>query len=685
MSPPDDDRSNPLPTLSWNSIVDDDRSTSDGAVDTVSPLAPSGGDPEPVRVTMSLRLDEAPDAPPVPLPPMTGATPPPPPPPAPPGAPSAVLASTPTIGDVEPLQHAGQAAEPADPSSPAPDLSAFKLTMSPLVVADEAVEPSGYVPIEPVGDFVLPPIREATPVEPYQPEVAVPALATDPSGAGAADTSATTAVQVVDASSAAPVITLPAAQPDQSSRPVAAMSPLAIEVPQSRKPAKRRKRAGLRLVVAFVILAGIVAAAIVYGRPYLFQDDWQSNAKPYAVAVQDVTGVDFAEPVSVIAEPTASYQTGATAQLAGDWQAQLPLWRALGLASGDVTEATLDELLAAWQPAMYSTADGQIHHDEALVGADLDAALTVEMATAQLDQQYGWAIGQPERTLDDAALTSANVLAQSLAIQRQTEFDTPIETASTGPLAYLPAVIAYEVLAPSMYAPLLTPVAPDSDNPLADLGTGGPGPLAPDAPKLAGTPTLIDGDVIVATPTTEDRSFWYLVFAGYLDAPTSFAASEAVIENALTVVERSGTTCAYATFSGGDSEQTATLRSAVESWVAAVPAEFTSSFSVTPDGMLQMSSCDPGTQVTGTNRLGVARELIGWRSAEIATITGVAAAGGSDADVAGALFRLVQSDAGAQLAASPVNDSPAAAADAARAAVASVVTPPPPPPVEPEG
>ena len=84
-----------------------------------------------------------------------------------------------------------------------------------------------------------------------------------------------------------------------------------------------------------------------------------------------------------------------------------------------------------------------------------------------------------------------------------------------------------------------------------------------------------------------------------------------------------------------------------------------------------------------STRLGVARELIGWRSAELATVSGVLAAGGGTAEVAAALDRLAASDVGAQLATGPVDQSPTDAAAAARAAVEPIVTPPPPPVVEP--
>ena len=211
------------------------------------------------------------------------------------------------------------------------------------------------------------------------------------------------------------------------------------------------------------------------------------------------------------------------------------------------------------------------------------------------------------------------------------------------------------------------------------------GGWADDALEPASPATLAAGDVAVGSPVTMDRSFWYLVFAGFLDAPTAYAASESIVESSLTVAERAGTTCAYATFSGGDMIQTPTLRSAMEAWVATVPASMAGAFSVGADGGLQMVSCDPGAQTPPQTRLGAATELIGWRSAELATISGVLAAGGGDAEISAALDRLAASDVGAGLARTAVDQSPAAAAAAAKAAVEPIVTPPPPPVAEPAG
>ena len=113
----------------------------------------------------------------------------------------------------------------------------------------------------------------------------------------------------------------------------------------------------------------------------------------------------------------------------------------------------------------------------------------------------------------------------------------------------------------------------------------------------------------------------------------------------------------------------------LEAWSAAAPIEFASNVSVLADGTLQLVSCDPGVGFESPNRLGVARELIGWRTAQLATLEGVRTASGTDADAATAWATVEASNVGVELGALPGDTSPAESAAAARAAVAAVLTP----------
>ena len=139
------------------------------------------------------------------------------------------------------------------------------------------------------------------------------------------------------------------------------------------------------------------------------------------------------------------------------------------------------------------------------------------------------------------------------------------------------------------------------------------------------------------------------------------------------MADRAGRACAYATFAGGDVAQTPMLRQALEAWVAAVPAELSASFSVLGDGTLQVVSCDPGAGFDNGSRLGIARELIGWRIAELATVEALADAG--DAELATAWAAVEASNVGVELASLPPETAPAAAATAARDAVQAILVP----------
>jgi hypothetical protein len=429
--------------------------------------------------------------------------------------------------------------------------------------------------------------------------------------------------------------------------------------------------------LVLVVVGGLVAAGVVFGRDYLFPDDWDDAARPYADAVAAVRGIDVAEPVSVVPVPPMEYQTLMAEQLLGTWEQDLPMWRSFGLANGEFEPDALHGLVTERRPALYSLDDGQVYHDATLVGADLDAHVTYAMSVAALDQDFGWSVRQPRRTLDDAALTSASVRRQALDITAASELGAPLAATDDQALAFLPPVLGYRVLAPEVFAELLPSVDPGVANPLEDLGVGGPGPLGDEALVLGPDPLTAasDGATILSEPIAKESSFWYLVFAGYLDGASAFRMSDLVAANSLALVEEDGTVCSLVSFSGADAAATAELRAGLESWAAAAPSELSASVTSVGEGVL-LRTCDPGAGFEVGARLGSARELVGRRAVELATVVGVTAAGGSRIDVDAALERLAESDAGTIVASLP-NDTPSERlAEAAEAAVADVVDPP---------
>jgi hypothetical protein len=217
-------------------------------------------------------------------------------------------------------------------------------------------------------------------------------------------------------------------------------------------------------LLTLAILGGLVAAGVVFGRPYLFPDGWDEATRPYAEAVETAREVEYIEPIAVIAEPTADYTTRLGGELVGDWSADEPALRALGLLNGPTTEESATELLADWQNAVYSTADGQVYTDTGVTGAQLDAEITKEMAAASLDQEFRWSAEQPSRTLDDQVLTLAEVQRQASAVLAKTPFALTLDQLAPGVLAFVPPLVGYGALAPATLAEFQNPVT-GAENP----------------------------------------------------------------------------------------------------------------------------------------------------------------------------------------------------------------------------
>lgn len=664
MVPPDGDRAKRLPTLSWESVVDDGPATATppAAAERPESAAPTAVPPPPPSAPLAL-----PSVPttstgtePLTFEPMTLT-------PAP--GPTAEASTADVTADgtapaFDPVTFEPMTLGTPTVGSPPIDESAQVRTTPPApvvpAIGDVEIGPADVAPASAPSNDALPEIREATPVD--------------------ATTSSEMEVLARDEGSPSGPRLPSFTQPDQrAATPAAAAvpieSPATTSTPaRARHGTRRRSRRGLKLLMTLVVLAGLVAAAVVFGRPYLFPDDWDDVAAPYADIVETGLELEFVEPVAVIAEPTADFDARVARQLLGE-SAEEPQWRALGLTTNAVTVESIAQQVTGSQSAMYSTEDGQVYHDDGATGSALDAQLTAAMAAASLDQNFAWSVDQPVRTLDDAASTSAEVLRQARAVQRESEHGETIAPVTTAQSAQLPAVLAYRALAPENFAEFGNPVADGADNPLHRLGESAPGPLAPDHPIESAAPTMIGGDVVVTPPQPMDRSFWFLVFAGFLDSRTSYSASEAIVENSLTVAERGATSCVYATFSGGGVDETSVLRTTLQAWSDAVPVEFASSFSVLDDGTLQLVTCDPGAGFQAPTRPSAATELIAWRMLELATIEQVGSGDADDPDFA-FVWPIVQlTDVAVEVGRLPADTPPAVRAAAIRDGVAPVFAP----------
>lgn len=419
---------------------------------------------------------------------------------------------------------------------------------------------------------------------------------------------------------------------------------------------RTRRRSGLGLIVTLALLGGLIAAAVVFGRPLLFPDGWSETARPYGEAVEASQGIEFDDPPDLSEVPPDAHQRGMLDRFGGSWQAELPMWRSLGLASNNIDEPTLAGLLADWQPAYFDPNGNRVVVDDTATG--IDAHIVTAMSVGALDQRFRWKARRDNAGLELGVLIDAQVRALARESSADTAFGVAADDRPIAVASFLPPVLAYRIHAPLAFGDLVPGdvSAPESIAPMSSLGT------APEA-------RLNEGDVLDATHAT-DRAFWYLVFAGYVDARRAYDASNGLSLAMLTTATRGDVTCSYATFGGASPEQTAQIASMLDDWAAAAPGEMSASARTRADGVVQLRSCDPGAGFEMGTRFGVARELARWRLVELAVRERALTIG---TDASAAIARGRQSGAAAPLLSGGFDVAPEVEREAARSIARDLV------------
>ncbi|MEM9042540.1 MAG: hypothetical protein AAGD33_21860 [Actinomycetota bacterium] len=623
---------------------------------------------------------------------------------------AAEVASIPVIGAVEPPSDetaAPSAAETAVP--PAAETAASVEPLEPVepVAASEPVELTEQVePVDPVH-----------PVAP-QPEAAAAVTNVTASSTSAAQSPPQSAVR--GSQPIQPVLTVAHQVLDQSAaaaRQEAAQRALLAAnatVTPVRAVRTRRSSSGFGLLFSLVVLVALIVGGVVFGRDLLFPDDWDDSAKSYADAVASVRAVEYVDPFTVTVEPTADYRPRVERQLLGEWEFDLPLWRAFGLAGGSVDSEAVNTLIDGRSPALYSHVDGQIYVDDASSPFERDALITRAAVEASLDQQFGWSADHADRSLDDRALVDAHVRARAAVVQSASIYGGLVSTPPEASLAFLPPVLDYRLTAPIVFAELLpasattfdvvaqpafdatgapitaaTPpvgdaVPPDAtarsiEDPLAGIGTEGPGPVFQTSYADAADAVPAEGDVVAGARLQLDPAVWFMSFAAHTDPATADRMTDAVVSASVVPVTNSGTRCWLATFGTSTPDANATLADGLTRWVSGAAPALSSSLSFLPDGTPQLRTCDPGSAFESQASFGLARQLIAFRATELATITMVET---SDAttqlDVAEALERVNAAGVADRAAALPSGSNPAELAALIDAEVAAVLDAPAP-------
>lgn len=362
-----------------------------------------------------------------------------------------------------------------------------------------------------------------------------------------------------------------------------------------------------RSLLALVVVGALVAAAMVFGRSYLFPTEWSAELTPIVDEVQSARGGEFEETLALVERPASEYAPLVTAHVLGrDWSTRLPEWRALGLAGGDAAVADVQTRIANLYPVFYDAGAGQIVASAERTADARAAALRVALEAAYADQTTDG--GSEPGTLGLTGLDDVDVVA------RQSYDAAAADLLANAPdavsdLAGIPLPVAYRLRAVDAIGTAL--VGEDSTARPGDPVPAAAARLDDDATRGAGG-LLQPGDQPVLDPTSLGADDWALVWGTRLSPAVAGRMADSIRADSYTVVNRSGATCFVAVFETvGDAN---VLFAEVSGWAAGAPVGAQTVVSQLATDRVQLEGCDPGADAavapaTSAVDLVIARQL----------------------------------------------------------------------------
>ena len=403
----------------------------------------------------------------------------------------------------------------------------------------------------------------------------------------------------------------PAAAPPMALMKSAA-STISIASPSSAaKGRKKAKRRGVRKVILVLfLLAGLAGGTLMFGRDYLFPEDWAKDVAPAVDALQLSSGLEFADPVVVNHLPDADYAikiAGITfgATLSAESTTSMPRWRALGLVEGEPSVASMNAAVSTWKPAFYDPADGQIYRSATATGPAFDAAMRSALAAALVDQL---ATDSPVPAVDATPTASLSQLAVT-HFAAELVAGPSATTQGRAALDSLPVPMAHRLIGvEDLGEPILESLGVVPDRAAAVAGFGVDVTTALDVPWTAApAPLLLEGDTQDGTAVALGTDFWYTVLAAYLPAETAADAANSISADLYVPAVRGAQQCVYGTFAAATPEALGVLQVSAVAWAALAPAAAGAQATTLADGVtVQLSVCDPGTAPNPTRSPDVA-------------------------------------------------------------------------------
>jgi hypothetical protein len=360
----------------------------------------------------------------------------------------------------------------------------------------------------------------------------------------------------------------------------------------------------------------------MFGRDYLFPEDWDKDVVPAVEALQLRSGLEFTDPVPVVTLPEAEYAAKVASVVFGpglsaEWQASIPRWRALGLVDGEPTLESVNGVVSAWMPAFYDAADGQIYRTVSGTASTAGTvALRDALAAALVHQLAGAA---PAAVADPNAPIAASSATDSLARLAVDDFGAELVAGSTttnpdrSAFSPLPVPLAHRLIGiDDLGPPIVASLGGVADRAAAitsfDVDVTG----ALDVPWTAApVPALIIGDSADGVAVARGSDFWYTVLAAYLPAETAADAANSIGADLYSPAIRGAQQCVYGTFTAASPDALGVLQISAVAWAELAPTQAGASATTLADGVtVQLVTCDPGTGPDATRTPDVAAALI---------------------------------------------------------------------------
>ena len=376
---------------------------------------------------------------------------------------------------------------------------------------------------------------------------------------------------------------------------------------------QRRGKMFSRSMLALLLIGGLVAAALVFGRRYLFPTEWDQSLTPIVDEIQNERGVEFDHTVGLVKQPSADYALTAGRLVVDDgWLAQVPVWRALGLTTGEPTADGIAPALAASRLAVYDPDADRIYLSADVspeaAAADLRIALEQAYAAQHGPVQNGAAesltpdesttgfLGVSPPPQIAAAAIDSYIAHRETAGGATTDDTAGAATAEATTASALPVPIEYQLAAIDDLGESLLSSA-GVDPAAAQFGAPYPenvGAALDDGARPTASGALQAGDRSLAPPIALGVDDWSLVWGSRLPPSTVDQLASIVVADSFRPIDRAGLICVVAVFETANPTDAATVLAAMQTWAAASPAAAQSSVTQLADTRVQLSSCDPG-------------------------------------------------------------------------------------------